>query len=57
MYKCEWPEGCHQSWFDMVTIADGDDPHDLPLCQYHYDLLVTRIIEVREELSQPSEQE
>ena len=57
MYKCEWPESCHQSWFDMVTITDGDDQYDLPLCQYHYDLLVTRIIEIREDLSLPSEQE
>jgi hypothetical protein len=55
VYKCEWPEGCESSWFDMVTITDGDEHYDMPLCQRHHDLLVTRIIEVREELSQPSE--
>jgi hypothetical protein len=52
MYTCRWPDGCTASWFDMLTIAEGDEAYEMPLCQKHYDLLITSVIAFREDLPQ-----
>lgn len=48
MYKCGWPAGCSEPWFDMMTVIDEAGQLDIPLCQAHHDLLTIALLELRE---------